>query len=389
MSDAQGTPDETPPGGLSRLPSRTQKGIDGIQKLMGKTPMELIPECPHTRWSTNLVEEFRSLVNTVKKQRNPKPYSFEEIKSFLLEKAQEHDVKRRTSLEASDVRAAKYHFFGSGQGAGEDNDDRDNAVPGLRNKRPTRDPSAETIPQPTYKRVKTHNQDRETPHTTPTTPSNEGGFITDLNNIIRRCENSIGLLIAKASREQVLRVEQRQRDLNHARDIHQRKEVVTKLDKTSSEAKNNLIQATKRLGTAEALFAALENAVGTLDAPPEMYLAQVRQSRDKAITNHDFASQKDGIEVKKVEEAKRKRDETAKQVVDLQTEFETQENRQAMDAKALVGAETLRKLLDTYVTDLKPLTDAFPGFMGAVDRLAERNEGRGLTKGETSYWNDV
>ncbi|KAI8711231.1 hypothetical protein NCS52_01499000 [Fusarium sp. LHS14.1] len=414
MSDTQDTPAGSPPDDLPRLLARTQKGIDGIQKLIGKTPMELIPECPNTRWSTNLVEEFRSLVNAVKKQHDPKPYSFDDIKSFLLEKAQEHDLKKRTSLEASDIRAAKYHFFGGGRGAGKDTGGGDNAVPGFRNKRTAGEPSAETIPQSTFKRIKTLNQDRETPYITPTTPSathslpstagnprgsipvdpqlrisafetsttsgvrtdsvtienhklmavsqiprcsmspirddeqspegaindhtaytlpfpssDERDFRTGLSNIIQRCEISIGFLIAREGREQALRVEQQQRHLNHARDIHKRREgEVAKHDNTSAEAKDNLDRATKRLEAAEALFTALENAVGTLDAPPETYLAQVTRSREEAIINHDLASQKDNIEVKKLEKATRNRDEAAQQVVDLQAELETQEDDQ-------------------------------------------------------------
>ncbi|EEU33527.1 uncharacterized protein NECHADRAFT_89394 [Fusarium vanettenii 77-13-4] len=441
MSDTQGTPAGTPPDGLSRLPARTQKGIDGIQKLMGKTPMELIPECPNTRWSMNLVEEFRSLVNVVKKQRNPTPYSFDEIKSFLLEKVQEHDLKKRTSLEASDVRAAKYHFFGGGQGAGEDNGDEDNAVPGLRNKRLTRESSAETIPQSathsspstaehprdsitvdpqlnisafgtstasgvradrvaidshklmvasqvprcSMSPIRDDEQSPEGPindHTASTLPfpsSDERDFRTGLSNVIQQCETSVGFLIARAGREQASGAEQQQRNLNHARDIHKRHEgEVAKHNKTSAEAKDNLVRATKMLEVAEALFAALENAVGTLDAPPETYLAQVTHSRDKAIIKHDLASQRDNIEVKKLKKAKRNRAEVAQQVVDLQAELETQEDDQAKDAQAMVGAETLRKLPKLHVTDLKPLIDGFPGFMDAVDRMAENRKGKEL-----------
>ena len=135
------------------------------------------------------------------------------------------------------------------------------------------------------------------------------------------------------------------------------------------------------MGTAEALFTALEDAVGTLDAPPETYLTQLRQSRGKAITNHDLASQKDDIEVKKPEEAKKKRDETAKQVVDLQVELKTQVDDQAMDVNAIAGAETLRKLLVLRVTDLKPLVDGFPGFMDAVDSMAKNRKGKELGEG--------
>ncbi|RTE71084.1 hypothetical protein BHE90_014504 [Fusarium euwallaceae] len=95
---------------LNSMVDRARDAATTIQNLTGKYPWEIIPECPDTSWSANLLETFRPFIKKCLKQSGDTNKVLDDIREFLVKEAQGHRGADRTKLNVNDIKKARLHF---------------------------------------------------------------------------------------------------------------------------------------------------------------------------------------------------------------------------------------------------------------------------------------